>query len=130
MPVLLGGLTGSLLLGGCGTLHDDSAAQAAARFYEAVAQGDGEGACRLLTTATRSELVQSSQKPCEQAVLGAGIPKVGTPVGVSTYETMGQVRYQGETAFLVRTGSRWRVMAAGCTPQSRDLPYDCKVKGG
>jgi hypothetical protein len=42
---------------------------------------------------------------------------------------MGEVRYAGETAFLVHLRSGWRVMAAGCTPQSGDRPYDCKVKG-
>lgn len=118
-----------LLLGGCVSHQDEGVAAVAARFYQAIASKDGAAACALMEAATRSELEQSSGQPCETAVLGEGIQPVGDPVAVRTYETMGQVRYAGETAFLVDVGSGWRVMAAGCTPQPGDLPYDCKVKG-
>lgn len=118
------------MLAGCGTLHDQSVRATAVRFYGAVAKSDGATACELLAPATRSDLEQSSGAPCRRAILAAGIPSVGDPRSVKTYESMGQVRYDGETTFLARFGSEWRVMAAGCTPQGQGLPYDCKVKGG
>lgn len=128
-PALLPALLCGSLLAGCGTLDDPAVRDTAARFYHAVASKDGAAACKLLAPATLSELEQSSGQQCQQAILAAGVPAVGEPWAVKVYESMAQVRYDGETAFLARFGSQWRVMAAGCTPQSHGLPYDCKVKG-
>lgn len=119
-----------LLLGGCGSARAQAASDTAGRFYAAVAQKDGADACAVLAPATRSELEQSSSEPCPKAVLDEQLPSVTKPVDVHAYETTAQVRYAGETVFLARFRSGWRVMAAGCSPQGRDKPYDCTVQGG
>jgi hypothetical protein len=57
----------------------------------------------------------------------------GTP-HVEVYASMAQVRWSGETTFVSRYDSGWRVYAAACSPDPsspRDADrYDCDVKGG
>lgn len=100
----------------------------ASSFYQAVASGDAATACDLLAPATKSELEQSEQKPCEDAVLGAGIPDAGQPDRTRVFGTMAQVELTGDTAFLAEFQGGWKVMAVGCTARP-ELPYDCEVSG-
>ena len=39
-----------------------------------------------------------------------------------------QVRFTGDTVFLLRFPDGWRIGAAGCTSRG-DAPYDCEVRG-
>jgi hypothetical protein len=116
-----------LALTGCGSSQDDAVDTAAGAFYEAVATGDGDGACAVLAPVTLAELEQSSGRPCPEAVLSEEIPDVAAPEGIEVFGTMAQVRYDGEVAFLTRFEDGWRIVAAACTPaRSR---YDCSVQG-
>jgi hypothetical protein len=115
---------------GCSSTEDDRASEAAAEFYAAVASQDGATACDLMTPETRSEVEESARKPCPRAVLEEDVPTVTDAVRVKVYDTMAQVRYAQDTAFLTRIGDRWRVLAVACSRQPGDHPYDCQVQGG
>jgi hypothetical protein len=116
-------------LAGCGGSQDAPVESVAERFYAAVQAQDGASACALLAPETRSEVEQTSGSPCAQGLFEAGIPSARSPLAISVFGTMGQVRYDGETAYLTRFGTTWLVMAAGCTKQALG-PDDCLVKGG
>lgn len=119
-----------LALGACGVgAQDDAALDAAARFHRAYAAGDGAAACATLAPRTRSDLEQSAGKPCLDAVLEEDVPDAGEPLRVHVFGTQAEVKYPGETTFLARFRSGWRVMAAGCRAQP-DRPYDCVISGG
>lgn len=115
-------------LSACGGSQDGAVREVAEKFYAAVTDGDGEGACELLVPATRSELEQSSGKECAMAILDDAPQAHGDSGVVEVYATMAQVRWDGDTAFLARMPGGWRVLAAGCRPRADD-PYDCAVKG-
>ena len=129
----LGRLSGvafaAFVLVGCGNTQEDPVLEAADAFYGAVAAQDGASACDLLTRVTRSELEQSSGKPCDQAVLEEKIPSVQEPVTVHAFGTMAQAAYDADTVFLTRFGDRWLVTAVGCSLGESGI-YDCQVKGG
>lgn len=117
-------------LSACGGSQDAAVSDAAERFYGAVADGDGEGACALLAPGTRSQLEQSSGKGCAAAILEQGVDAGSRDHGaVEVFSTMAQVRFPGDTAFLARVADGWRVLAVACTPRAVG-PYDCKVKDG
>ena len=118
----------ALMLAGCGNAQEDPVLKAADAFYSAIASQDGTSACDLLTRVTRSELEQSSGKPCDQAVLKEKIPSVQEPRKVHVFGTMAQAAYDADTVFLTRFGERWLVTAVGCALGESEL-YDCQVKG-
>jgi hypothetical protein len=98
-------------------------------FYQAVDRGDGAAACTLLTPATRSELEQSSGKRCDVAILEEASDVRGDATVVEVFDSMAQVRWGEQAAFLTRMQDGWRLTALACTPRSEG-PYDCKVTGG
>jgi hypothetical protein len=112
---------------GCSHAQDDAVQDTANRFYAAVAGGDGESACSVLASATRSELEQSAGKPCAQAILDEDVPKVVDPQEIEVFGTMAQVRYDNDVTFLTRFEDGWRVVAAACTPAR--IRYDCSLQG-
>jgi hypothetical protein len=118
----------ALVLAGCGNTQEDAALNAADAFYSAIAAEDGASACDLLTRVTRSELEQSSGKPCDQAVLEEKIPAVQESGKVHVFGTMAQAAYDADTVFLSRFGDRWMVTAVGCKLGETGI-YDCQVKG-
>lgn len=122
---------GVLLLGGsaCSSSQDLPAQDAAEQFYAAVARHDGRAACRLLAPETLRQVEESAQAPCAEAVLQELRPEVRDPEQVKVFGTMAQVAYDGETVFLTRFRDGWKVMAAGCSPESLER-YDCQVEGG
>jgi uncharacterized protein YceK len=118
-------------LAGCGSVADreQAASAAAVRLLTAVDGKDGATACAALAPDTAAELVQSADKPCEQAILDEDLPAPGTVQGTDVYGQWAQVRLTDDTMFLAVFPGGWRVVAAGCTPrQSR--PYDCTLQGG
>jgi len=124
--------TGGVLLAtatGCAESGDDEVSAISADFYAAVADHDGDTACGLLSTRTRSEVERSSGKPCATGLLEEGLPAVGAAREVAVFGTSAQVRYAGEVAFLSRFHDGWRVVAAKCSAQPDDR-YDCEVSGG
>ena len=101
----------------------------ATRFYEAYTADDGAAACAELAPKTKSELEQSSGKPCDEAVLEEDVPETSAPLDVHVFGTQARVRWDGETTFLARFQGGWKVMAAACTARP-DQPYDCGISGG
>lgn len=99
-------------------------------FYTALQQGDGAAACALLAPATRSALEQSSGSPCGEAILEEGLPTGPEPAEVTVFETAARATGPSDTAFLGQFAEGWKVVAAGCTPQAPEHPYDCLVAKG
>jgi hypothetical protein len=116
-------------LAGCTQPHDEDVRRVASAFYEAYAARDGASTCAHLAPRTRSELEQSAGKRCATAVLEEEVPKVSEPVDVQVFGTQAEVKWNGETTFLARFQSGWKVMAAVCKPQP-GRPYDCTISGG
>jgi hypothetical protein len=116
-----------LLLTACSNGQDESAGSSAEEFLSSAAEGDGTRACDVLSPSTRSELVQSSGKPCEQAILEEHLT-IGTMHGIDVFDTMAVAHIGSETVFLSRFDSRWMVIAAACTAVP-ERPYDCAIKG-
>ena len=123
----LGAAACVLLLAGCGGTQDDAAVSAAAALLSAVERGDGGAACDLLAPPVRSELEQSTGKPCEQAVLEEDLGAATARPTVEVFETMAQAVVGTETLFLSRFDGRWLVVAAACKPTPGDRPYDCSI---
>jgi hypothetical protein len=122
---------GVMLLGSsaCGSSQDLPVQDTAEEFYAAVARHDGRAACRLLAPETLSQVEESAQATCAEAVLQELRPEVRDPEQVKVFGTMAQVGYDGETVFLTRFRDGWKVMAAGCSPEAAER-YDCQVEGG
>lgn len=113
---------------GCASTQNDAAAGAAHRFYDALSHHDAAGACAMLGQATRSSLESQEKEPCAKAIGKEDIPHVGAGGSVETFGTMAKVTWPGESAFLSRFRTGWRVVAAGCKPQPA-RPYDCEIQG-
>ena len=119
------------LLAGCGSGAASAVEQTAGNFAAAVAQEDGLAACRLLAPSTRSELQQSSPKPCAAALLAELNTPLGRNLTSRVYGDESLVEFEHDTAFLAVFDDGWRVVAVGCTPPpSDDRTYDCRVKAG
>lgn len=58
----------------------------------------------------------------------ASLPDPGTVRSVEIWGDAAQVRFTGDTVFLLRFPDGWRIGAAGCTSRG-DAPYDCEVRG-
>ena len=84
-------LLGACVVGltACGNSQDDAVRTAVDGFYDALAAGEGERACVPLAPATRSELEQSSGKPCAQAILEEDVPEVDDPERFGVPEIVG-----------------------------------------
>ncbi|GAA3446222.1 hypothetical protein [Planomonospora venezuelensis] len=111
---------------GCSSTGETAARQAAERFYAAVAGGQGERACALLTPEA-AESLRTGDGTCGQAVLALGLPG-GEVTGAQVWGDEAQVRLARDTVFLHRFAQGWLVRGAGCRPRG-DLPYDCEVEG-
>ncbi|WP_235735508.1 hypothetical protein [Nocardioides alcanivorans] len=122
-------LAGALLVGGCGTGHEDDVRHRAGAFETAVAASDWERACDQLAPGTRDELAQDAGGSCAKALADEQLDPPGRPGSVQVFGGTAQVRYAADTLFLSRFADGWRVVAAGCTAQ-RPRPYDCRVEGG
>ena len=114
----------TLLLAGCGGLSDDEVGRVAADF----AAGDPAERCALLAPGTVAALTGEESSSCEEALeqlpLGSG-----EVTEVQVWGEEAQAKLSDDTLFLTRTSSGWRVMAAACSAQGSELPYDCQVEG-
>jgi hypothetical protein len=119
----------TLALASCAGAEDEAATTAAEELQAAVGESDGQQACRLLAPAARTELEDSSGKPCADAVLSEQVGTSGTATGVDVFDTMAQVRFADDTVFLSRFDGAWLVVGAACTPQG-ERPYDCGITVG
>ena len=123
---LLVALPAGLLLSGCAGTQDEPAGSAARGLLAATHDGDGAAACDLLAPAARSELEQSSGKPCETAILEEDLGDGSGDLQVAVYDTAAQVRTGTDTVFLSRFDGEWLVIGAACT-RVPDRPYDCSI---
>lgn len=119
------------VLAACGGSRDLPVSDLALAFVSAVSDRDAVIACGLLAPSTRAELERSAGKPCERAVLAAGLPQdagAGADPDVEVYGTAGRVRLAEDTVFVSLFPAGWKVTAAGCT-RVPGRPYECLVKG-
>jgi hypothetical protein len=98
-------------------------------FGTAWAQKDGPALCKLLAPDTRAEVAQSAKQPCARGILDEDLPDGGSVRSTKVWGRAAQVSLTGDTLFLSRFQDGWKVLAAGCKPQS-GKPYDCQVQGG
>lgn len=117
---------------GCSSLQPDAAeaTQVVQQFGTALRDGDGEEICELLAPETVEEVEQETQSDCADAITEQGLPHLDpeTVSEVRAYGRAAQARMDIDTIFLTRSGSSWKITAAGCAPRS-DAPYDCLVEG-
>ncbi|OKI22057.1 hypothetical protein A6A25_36395 [Saccharothrix sp. CB00851] len=106
-----------LVLGGCGSGSGDVVKRVTEEFTAAVASGDSERACELLTDRAREDVECSS----------LDVPG-GTVESVEVWGDAAQVRTSDDVLFLRELSSGWRVAGAGCESQG-ERPYTCEVGG-
>src|SRR3954447_18025161 len=105
--------TGLILYSTLGIVRnsDDPAAGAAVTsFRAALEQGDGQGACSLLTPDAQSSLEDERKKPCEQAVVEVkdDVEPQAAVDDVNVAENSAFVSTSKHDAvFLDRNGSKW-----------------------
>ena len=124
-------LLGFLLLAtGCASVGPDlsQVGSAAQHFHEAVGRSDPGAACELLAPGTLKELEESADTSCALALADAELPQAAIVTSTDVYGTNARVVLDGDTVFLARFGTHWKVTAAGCKPRP-GRPYDCAVKG-
>lgn len=114
------------VLAGCGGTQDAAVAEASRSLLEAVDQGDGGAACALLAPAVRTEIEDTTGKPCARAILDEPLGTASGPAQVEVFDTAAQAVVGSETLFLSRFDGRWLVIAAACTAVP-DEPYDCSI---
>ncbi|MFD1212413.1 hypothetical protein ACFQ36_10230 [Arthrobacter sp. GCM10027362] len=129
--VWLAGAAGVLLLAaGCAGLNpgSDEAAATARQFHRLLDAGDGAAACGLLAPGTMEEIENGSPGTCARKLSGLGLAKASKVLASKAFGREAQVKLDGDTLFLTRSGDRWLVTAAGCTSRG-ERPYRCQVRG-
>jgi hypothetical protein len=119
--------TGALavLVSGCSSAERPEVERVATAFEDP--SGDPQARCDLLLPTTLEQLEEEAAAPCAEAI--GDLPLEGGEVtDVEVWGGDAQVRTTGDTVFLSRTSSGWRVAAAVCSPQLEG-PYDCEVEG-
>lgn len=116
---------------GCGRGSDERTAGAVTqRFLQAVAAKDGAVACAQLTTAAVQQLESEEGKRCPQAVTSVQA-RPSRVRRAAVYITSAKVDLaDGQSAFLNRTGTGWKLSAVGCRPEAgkpADQPFQCDL---
>jgi hypothetical protein len=109
---------------GCAPAGDE-AEDAARRFLQAAADGDGQAACDDLAPRTAEQI----DAPCAEGILGEALTAPSARATSRVYGQSALVEFDGDAVFLAVFDDGWRVVAAGCTPRG-DQPYDCAIQGG
>lgn len=128
VAALIIGSAALLSFSGCAAGDDPAAASAAEAFESALAAGDGEAACALLTEKARDTLQEESGSACAGAILALGLDAGGAVESARAYGRAGQVQLADDVLFLALDTAGWRVSAAGCTSRM-DRPYLCDLEG-
>jgi hypothetical protein len=114
----------ALLTTGCASAEQPEVEQVATAFENP--SGDAQARCALLAPTALAQLESRSGAPCEEAI--ADLPLKGGDVGrVQVWGRDAQVRLGGDTVFLTKTSTGWRVAAAACSARPVG-PYDCEVE--
>jgi hypothetical protein len=115
----------AVLTSGCSSAERPEVERVATRFEDS--SGDPQARCDLLTSQALEQLEQQLRSSCAEGI--ADLPLEGGEVeSVEVWGGDAQVRLSGDTLFLTRTATGWRIAAAACTPQPEG-PYDCEVEG-
>ncbi|MFG2749511.1 hypothetical protein [Streptomyces xanthophaeus] len=129
--LLCAGAVGVLVCGcGASAVRVDGVRAAGERFERALASGDHGAACRLLAPGTVEQLEQDEGKACAKALGTQELPTAGAVRATEVYGRQAMMRLAGDTLFLSQFSGGWKVVAAGCTPQGAQQPYQCALKGG
>jgi hypothetical protein len=107
---------------GCAGLQQPEVEQVAAAFT----QSGAAERCALLAPTTVTALEHDESVPCADALGQLDLPG-GRVVSSVVWGDNAQVRLTGDSLFLTRTDTGWKVAAAGCTPRG-DAPYLCRLE--
>ena len=114
----------ALLASGCASAERPEVERVATTFEDS--SGDPQGRCDLLMPDTAKQLEEQLGTSCADGIGGVPLPG-GDVVDVQVWGGNALVRLGGDTLFLSRAPTGWRVAAAVCTPQAEG-PYDCEVE--
>ncbi len=109
----------------CSAAAEPAVTAVADQFAWTLAQHDGNAACAMLTDDARRS-TETFGRSCAAEL--ATLPDPGAVEQVEVWSDAAQVRFDGDTLFLLHFPDGWRVSAAGCTPRE-GAPYDCEVQG-
>ena len=116
----------ALTAGGCGSADRSDVRAVTERFLTAVRDKDGEIACAQLTPSAAESLEAS--RSCAEAVTDLDVSP-GPVTRAQVYSISAKVDVGGGASyFLELTRAGWRISAVGCTPQTRDEPFDCEAE--
>jgi hypothetical protein len=114
----------ALVLSGCSSAERPEVERVATDFEDASL--DAQARCDLLLPTTLEQLEEEAGAPCAEAI--ADLPLEGGTVSrVEVWGGNAQVRMAGDTVFLAKTATGWRIAAAVCT-STPEGPYDCEVE--
>lgn len=118
----------ALVATGCAPVGADDARRTAADFQDRVDAADWPGACDLMSEHARRGLEGAAARPCAAALAALRLPT--DPIGrAQVWGRNAGVQVGSGAVFLSRFNSGWLVIAAGCSPQGKDRPYDCTIGG-
>jgi hypothetical protein len=120
------------VLPGCGTSDDRAQARGVVeRFYDAVRHDRAEEACAQLSDSTVKQLESQSGQSCPGVITRLHYTG-GAVVAARVYITNAKVDLRnGESAFLDRDPTGWKISAVGCRPEEgkpRDRPFQCEAE--
>jgi hypothetical protein len=115
------------LLSSCTSPHAEAVSAAARSLVAELEQGDGAGACGMLTPKARTSTTGATDETCAHAI--TSLREHGTTIShVTVWGDAAQVRIGGDVLFLRRINGSWLISGAGCRPQPSG-PYDCEAGG-
>lgn len=119
-------------LAGCSASAEEQAAAQAALRFAATATADPAAACADLAPRTRDELERSAEQSCDEALPQENLPASTVVTRADLAGHSAKVDLDGQTVFLARFDSGWKVVAAGCAKalDEASTPYTCQVQGG
>ena len=114
----------ALLVSGCSSAERPAVERVATDFEDS--SGNPQARCDLLMPKTLEQLEEQLKKSCADGI--GDVPLEGGDITeVQVWGGDAQVRMSGDTVFLAKTPTGWRIAAAVCSPQAEG-PYDCKVE--
>jgi hypothetical protein len=121
----IGGFLLLLVLAGCAP-EGSGAATAAEEFEQALASGDAEQACSMLSQSAKDKA--ESDGGCESQLEELNLPDAGTPGPTEVYGRNAMVEFENDTVFLAAASSGWQITGAGCKSHG-EIGYMCEVGG-
>jgi hypothetical protein len=117
---------------GCGVGDDrEQARSVVERFYAAVESGNGTLACGELSPDLIAQVESQTGQACDRGITRLSLDG-GAVTSTQVYAVNAVVELgTGETAFLSRSSTGWRLSAIGCEPQpgkERDRPSECEAE--